>query len=63
MRNWTGKKINESSWQMERRICAEDKDEIATKAQTHGGGCYALISQAQNYVNTCQQWNEFAAIQ
>lgn len=31
MRNWTGIKINESSWQMERRICAEDKDEIATE--------------------------------
>lgn len=45
-------------------ICAGTKDEIATeKAQTHGGGCYTLIFQAQNYVNTCQRWNEFAAIQ
>lgn len=37
--------------------------QLQRKAQTHGGGCYALIFQAQNYVNTCQQWNEFAAIQ
>ena len=31
MRNWTSIKINESSWQMEKRICAEDKDEIGTE--------------------------------
>lgn len=49
---------------MERRICAEDKDEIATeKAEHMEEDVITLIFQAQNYVNTCQRWNEFAAIQ